>query len=114
MPSLEHEPQLHALAIEVFGTEGFTDWLCEQFRQCPDLHDQFRGDAWLVLDKGPLLNRIWSMGKMPGFVLKGDTAKRMMIDECQQHLFNALLQTLPLDRLTEPLLEQRLQLDMGI
>ena len=99
------------MAFVNFGSEG----LAEQLRQANKVLQWRRGDSYVLLPVEQFGTEVLCVIRSVREFSQLDLDGRLMVpSRLRMHLLHALLQALPVAQLNESLLEQRLQLDLGL
>lgn len=116
MDTWQHEPALYQLALSTHGLDWLNAWLRDQYEHHQVLYGLVTTLSWRSVDGGPLLNHmcLWLGGEIDPSAVRRPGYELSFYCKCQQLVFNNLLRSLALERLSEPQLELRTALDMGL
>lgn len=105
------EAQIWQLALGHFGPQG----LAERLRQANEVLQWRRGDSYTLMPveqfSVDVLVVIRAVPELAQMDLEG---RLLMPSQLRRHLLHALLQAVPVEQLSEPLVELRLSLDLGL
>lgn len=116
MDSWGLELQLYPLGLDVLGERGLDALLRDQHGRHALLQRKTLKKYWPRIDAGPLLDRLCLLllGEqvLPAQRLKGSGVG--LYCHFQLLVFNSLLLAMPIERLSDELLECRLAVEMGL